>query len=426
MQTLRYGDEGLFVRYIQAILRRANEDAGEIDGIFGRKTLRAVTAFQSKNGLTGDGIVGNLTWAALYPYLCGYRICILREGEHPETLAERFGTELDLLLTANPNTSWSPGAVIVVPMPFDVVYTDLPYSAFLTAAVVEGLQMRYPQLNRFTIGSSVKGRAIEAVRVGEGERKVGVNAAHHANEWITDPLTLVFLERFLKAIASDSAIGGVSARSLYSESSLMLVPLVNPDGVDLVTGAIDENDSYYLSAKALSGYYPSIPFPDGWKANILGVDLNLGYPAGWERARSIKFAQGYTRPGPRDYVGTRPLEAPENRAMAQMTEREQFDRTLSFHTQGEEIYWEYQGEAPQGAKALAERFAEVSGYRLGEVPYNSSFAGYKDWFISVFDRSGFTIEAGKGENPLPISDLESIYQRTEGIFVAALLPNGTT
>lgn len=426
MQTLRYGDRGLFVQYLQTALLRAGETPGEIDGIFGRRTEQALDRFQNRTGLRSDGIAGRLSWAALYPYLVGSAFAVLREGESPEALAARFGTDAERVRVANPSARFEPGESLTVPLPFDVVSTDLPYSSFLTAAVLEGLVLRYPFLVKYGIGSSVMGRTIEAIRIGAGALRVGFNAAHHANEWITTPLLLLFLERYANAFAKDALIGGVSARTLYESATLSLVPLVNPDGVDLVTGALEESDSFYESAKALSGFYPSIAFPDGWKANISGIDPNLGYPAGWENARAIKYAQGFTRPGPRDYVGTRPLEAPETRAMYDLTLRERYDRALAYHTQGGEIYWEYQGYAPRGSYALAQRFSDASGYRVADVPYGSSFAGYKDWVIDALGVNGFTIEAGRGTNPLPIDDLSTIYAENEGIFVAALLDSRST
>lgn len=393
MQTLRFGDTGLFVKYLQTALFRAGEEPGEIDGIFGRKTERALVRLQDRFGIRADGATDRLTRAALYPYLVGSAFRTDRGGK-PET----------------------------VPLGFDVAFTGLPYSSFLTACVLEGLTLRYPFLAKFPIGRSAAGRRIEAIRIGAGPLRVGINAAHHANEWITTPLVLLFLERFAKRFAENGAIGGVSARALYEAATLTLVPLVNPDGVDLVTGAILEGDSFYESAKALSAFYPGIPFPNGWKANIFGVDLNLGYPAGWENARAIKFAQGFVRPGPRDYVGTRPLEAPEDRAMYELTVKERFDRAIAYHTQGGEIYFEYRSYAPQGSLPLAKRFSEASGYSVANVPYGSGFAGYKDWAIDALNMNAFTVEAGRGVNPLPIDDLESLYAENEGVFVAALTP----
>ena len=54
-----------------------------------------------------------------------------------------------------------------------------------------------------------------------------------------------------------------------------------------------------------------------------------------------------------------------------------------------------------------------------DVPYESSFAGYKDWFIQRFRRPGYTIEAGRGENPLPLDQFEEIYRNNLPILVTA-------
>ena len=151
------------------------------------------------------------------------------------------------------------------------------------------------------------------------------------------------------------------------------------------------------------------------------MDLNLQYPAGWLKAREIKFRQGYTKPAPRDYVGRAPLSQRETVALARYTEAVDPDLVLAFHTQGREIYWQF-GDIPvPGARELGEEFARVSGYTLADTPYASSFAGYKDWFIQDFGRPGFTIECGEGENPLPVSQFGEIYRDNLGILVAAAL-----
>lgn len=156
----------------------------------------------------------------------------------------------------------------------------------------------------------------------------------------------------------------------------------------------------------------------GWKfLKSTGVDLNLQFPAGWEEARKIKFAQGFTSPAPRDFVGYGPLTEPESLALYDFTLEHNFNLILAYHTQGQEIYWQFQNYAPEKAEEIGEKFAEVSGYVLAEVPFNSSFAGYKDWFLQTYKKPGYTIEAGLGENPLPISQFDEIYNDNIGILV---------
>ena len=274
----------------------------------------------------------------------------------------------------------------------------------------------FVQLRQLT--TTPGGRPVTAIKIGSGRHTVLISAAHHANEWITAPLILQFLENYGAAIAAGGEIGGENAAELVAGSTLWAVPLVNPDGVDLVTGAATEAE--VSAARLLAENYPDIPFPSGWKADLQGVDLNLQYPAGWLQAREIKYMQGFDRPGPRDYVGRYPLSQRESRALADFTEEIAPDLVLAYHTQGQEIYWQFEDIAVPGAEQLGREFAELSGYALADTPYNSSFAGYKDWFIKQFRRPGYTIEAGLGENPLPIEQLPEIYAANLPLLVRSL------
>jgi len=261
----------------------------------------------------------------------------------------------------------------------------------------------------------VMGKPIYYLDFGEGENRALYNASHHANEWITTPVLLKYIEDISRAYAYNSTIFDMSAEEIYATSKIRFVPAVNPDGIDLVVGEITDGP-YYDNARRLAGNYPNIPFPNGWKANIRGIDLNLQYPAGWAEARRIKFSQGFTQPGPRDYVGSAALSAPESRAMYDLTIDFNPSLTLSYHTQGNTIYWKFLNYEPEGSRAIAERFSEVSGYAVEDTPYESGFAGYKDWFIQEYNRPGYTIEAGLGENPLPISQFRTIYSDNIGIL----------
>ena len=300
-----------------------------------------------------------------------------------------------------------------------IVRTDVPITSADNSRMLQELVQTYPFCRTETIGATAFGRPLQTLVIGQGERRVLFSAAHHANEWITALILLKFAEDLAAAVASDGRIFGVPASTLASGSTIYMVPLVDPDGVDLVTGAIAPGTVPYETARSLADNYPNIPFPDGWKANLLGVDLNLQYPAGWLQAREIKFAQGFTRPGPRDYVGRAPLNQLESRALADYTEAVDPELVLAFHTQGEEIYWQFGGYRIPGARALGEEFARLSGYTLADTPYESSFAGYKDWFIQNWRRPGYTVEAGRGENPLPLSQFDEIYRDCLGILTTA-------
>ena len=301
----------------------------------------------------------------------------------------------------------------------DIVRTDVPMTARLCEETLKALAEAYPFFRLRELTRTVFGRPVWAVEMGEGERHVLYSAAHHANEWITATVLLKFPEQLAKAIRSGGTVYGVPAETILKYTTIHAVPMVDPDGVDLVTGGILPDSKEYEAARMLAGNYPSIPFPDGWKANLRGVDLNLQYPAGWLQAREIKFSQGYTRPGPRDYVGRAPLSQRESRALADYTEAVDPALVLAYHSQGKVIYWQFEDYAVPGARALGEEFARLSGYTLDDTPYESSFAGYKDWFIKTFRRPGYTIEVGEGENPLPLSQFDEIYRDNLGILVTA-------
>jgi len=302
-----------------------------------------------------------------------------------------------------------------------IVNTSVPITSQSCDEMILRIVETYPFCRTEVLANTAFQRPVRTLVIGGGPRKVIYTAAHHANEWITALVLLKFAEELAAAIQSNGQIFGKDAASIAEKTTIYMVPMVNPDGVDLVTGAIQSGNIQYDLAQRLAADYPGIPFPDGWKANLLGVDLNLNYPAGWLQAREIKFSQGYTRPGPRDYVGRAPLNQFETRALAGYTEYIDPELVLAYHAQGKEIYWQFQDYEVPGAEALGQQLADVSGYSLAEVPYNSSFAGYKDWFIQQFLRPGYTIEVGEGENPLPLSQFDEIYRDNLGILVLAAL-----
>lgn len=416
--VLRSGSSGPAVEFLQFSLSRAGFSSGDIDGFFGSKTLDAVRRFQRTHSLTPDGIVGPNTYRRLTPYMQGFLIYTVRPSDTLYQIAQKFGITLKALIAANYGAdplSLNIGQQITIPLPFNVVPTDISFTSTVLEFCIKGLLARYPFLRLNTIGNSVMGKPIYTLSIGTGPNEVFYNASHHANEWITSPLLMKFLEEYCKSYILNTEQLPTSAQFLYNTSTLYIAPMVNPDGVDLVTGLLNSG-TYFDRAKILALNYPAIPFPSGWKANISGTDLNLQYPAGWDDAREIKFGQGFTLPGPRDYVGPSALSAPESRAVYNFTRSNNISLTLSYHSQGEVIYWKYLDFLPPKSEEIARTFGVLSGYAVEETPYASGFAGYKDWFISEYNRPGYTIEVGLGSSPLPLSQFDTIYSDNLGIL----------
>lgn len=418
MQTISRGSSGPDVRVVQSLLNRIGYNAGPVDGIFGSRTYQAVTAFQTNNSLVPDGIVGPATWAVLDRLLRGYDTYTVRPGDTLYQIARAYYTTVDAIITANPGIDPNVimvGQRLVIPYGIDVVTLDVAPTYEIVQRQIEGLKARYPFLETGSIGRSVMGRELYYIRLGTGPREVSYNASHHANESITTPVLMKFAEDYAKAYAAQGSIQGYDIRELYNLTSIYLVPLVNPDGVDLVAYWPNYDDPAFANAARLNR--TGLPLPSVWKANIRGVDLNLNYPADWEKEKEEELEQGITGPAPRDYGGEAPLSEPESRAMADFTRAHNFRIVIAYHTQGEVIYWQFKDYAPPVALTIANQFAAITGYAVEAGTPEAAYAGYKDWFLQEFRRPGYTFEAGRGVNPIPLSQLPSIYQENEGALL---------
>jgi g-D-glutamyl-meso-diaminopimelate peptidase len=422
METLYRGSTGPNVKLVQSLLSRIGYTAGAVDGSFGARTQEAVLRFQRAYGLTPDGVIGPASWAVLERLLLGYDEYTVRAGDTISNIAKRYYTTTNAILTANPGVrpeALSIGQRLTVPYGIDVVYTDIDYTYEIMERQLRGLRARYPFLEVGVLGQSVMGKNLYVVRLGRGSNQVSYNASHHANEWITTPVLMKFIENAARAYAVGGRLGNYSMPDIWSRTSIYLVPMVNPDGVDLVNTWPNYTSGVYQQAAALNK--TGRPLPSVWKANIRGTDLNLNYPADWELEQADEIRQGVTGPAPRDYGGPYPLSEPETVAMTNFTRQHNFRLVIAYHTQGEVIYYQFKNLQPPESTTIAQLFSRVSGYAISANPGEASYAGYKDWFIQDYRRPGFTVEVGVGANPLPITQFPTIYQQNEEILLLGAL-----
>lgn len=410
MRVLKPGMSGSDVMEVQALLAKMGYSPGPADGSFGPRTQSAAAAFQRRSGLVPDGIVGVNTWRALLPFLYGYDTYFVRQGDTLYGVARKYGTSLPLLIAANPGLDpqrLAAGQRITVPFNFNVVDTNIGYTYAVLQRDVLGLKARYPFIETGDIGSSVLGKKLYYLRLGTGPRTVLYNAAHHALEWITSPVLMKFAEDYAKGYALRKRLSGFTPADMWKSVSIYIVPMVNPDGVDLVIDGLQPGNPYYDDL--ISWNNGSMDFSQDWEANIRGVDLNHNYNAAWEESKEAEEAMGITGPGPTRYSGEYPESEPESRAMAGLTRSLNPRLVMAYHSQGEVIFWNFENLAPPEAQAIGKRLSALSGYELAAPEGIASYAGYKDWFIQDYRRPGYTIEVGQGKNPLPISQFDTIY-----------------
>ena len=283
------------------------------------------------------------------------------------------------------------------------------------------LNARYPFLEIETIGKSVLGRSLYCLRLGEGHHEVFYNGAHHSLEWVTSLLLMKFAENLCSSLFDKSTLAGFDTSAIWRNSSIYIVPMVNPDGIDLVLNGIKNDHPYYQDLLIWNGNCDD--FKSRWQANCRGVDLNHNYDAAWEKSKEAETSYGIIGPGPTRYSGPYPESEPETQSMVRFTRGHDFRLVLAFHSQGSVIYWNFMDSAPTSFRQLGLILASDSGYELDETTGISSFSGYKDWFIKEFARPGFTVEVGLGKNPLPLSQFESIYHANLPLLLhASLLP----
>lgn len=258
---------------------------------------------------------------------------------------------------------------------------------------------RYEICRISSIGKSLCGRTLHLLKIGTGPVPVLYAGAFHGMEWITSAMLLHFCRRLCQAQESGLTVYQIPMRPLLREITLYCVPMVNPDGVEIS-----------LHGESAAGDYA--PVCTGkthrWQANARGVDINHNFDAGWHVLHEMEQNAGITGPGPTRYGGHYPESEPETTAITALCRKIPFAMAIAFHTQGEEIYWQYGQHTPKISRAIAERLAQASGYQVSQPEALASMGGFKDWFIDTFHRPGFTVEAGKGRNPLPFTQLPAI------------------
>lgn len=282
--------------------------------------------------------------------------------------------------------------------------------------IINEIANEYSFIKCDTLSKSLCLRKIDYIKLGNMSEVILFAGAFHGMEWLTSLLLLHFIKSICYSINYNKPISDIHISRFLKKRGLIVIPCVNPDGVEISLTGPQSAKKYKELVSLISNGNTS-----NWQANARGVDINHNFNADWYNLHIMEQKSGILGPSKTRYGGAFPESEPETRAITKLCRSINIKHAVAFHSQGEEIYWEYGINTPKKSKLMAQVMAASSGYTMSEPEGLAVGGGFKDWFIQKLKRPAFTIEIGYGKNPLPLSDLKDIYNKLEETLVLNLI-----
>ncbi len=284
------------------------------------------------------------------------------------------------------------------------------------------LQGRYgAHLQVHAIGTSLDGRTLYEAVLGnpDAPKHILIHGGIHAREYMTPLLVMKQLE-YGAEFYDTGTFRGEPYSGILNSVAVHFVPMVNPDGIALSQFGLDAIRSEELRQQIQQAYQEDLAqgrtresfdrYLTHWKTNGRGVDLNQNFPANWDLVTASPVPSYGT------YKGPSPLSEPESQALADLVNSRTWSATVSYHSMGNVIYWDYPGNQVQQASGeLATVVAGLTGYQT--LP-SSGHGGFKDWTqIKENPVPGITVEVGSVSCPLPLSQYQDIWSSNWQVWI---------
>ena len=279
--------------------------------------------------------------------------------------------------------------------------------------VFKEINEKYKSIETGVLAKSILSSEIHYYKIGCGRRNIISVGAHHGMEHITSAVLYNIIEKMGDFLTRDRAAYGTNIPFLLQKFTFWFIPCLNPDGVDI---SLFEKPPSPLCERILQmngGENLKL-----WQANARGVDLNHNYDFRFAEYKIIETENGIL-PGRTRFSGEDPESEAETRALANLVRVIAPDLILSFHTQGEEVYVRPRGS--EKASRIGKICAKILEYELSLPTGLADYGGLSDYAGEILGLTSLTVELGKGENPLPYSLLQSIFERV--FKLDCLMPN---
>lgn len=299
--------------------------------------------------------------------------------------------------------------------PQHCVYPYQAYSHDFVVSDANKLAKMYPEIIKVgSIGQSVEGRDLVLIEFGKGDKKIFVCGTHHAREYISTTYLMYAIDRFAYMYKTGMNETGYDIKAILDNVTFCIVPMVNPDGVNLVQNGINAVlDPEKVAAMKITegkenGYR-------AWKANINGVDPNWNYDKDW-----FKYREKTSSPASTGYNGTEPNTEPETRAVAAYVDSQPFEAYLSMHTQGKLLYWAEDITNPTNLGALVQKDTGFSLIREDTAKKLNGVGGsFFDYVFRKYGKATMTVELCNyiGPKPYPDASFDKVWAPAKNVLL---------
>lgn len=246
-----------------------------------------------------------------------------------------------------------------------------------TTECVKMIVRRYGEvLNIAYIYRSTQGRNIYVLKLGRGKRKILFVAAIHGREYVSASF-LLYSTEFYARMCTEKSISDAKIQKLFEEYSFYIVPVCNPDSVEI----------------ALGKEIPCADIPDfcayTFKDNANGVNINANFPFEWQEVPLFRHRGRYA------------ASEKETGNLMCLCEKENFEKMISLHSRGGCLYWRDAGNKEiKGDSELAQNISDMC--RLAICPVSEDVkaysGGFENWFRYKYGRPAICVELVSDEN----------------------------
>ena len=273
---------------------------------------------------------------------------------------------------------------------------------------ITALQLQFPDsVTTGSIGTTALGRNIPYFTIGNtaSGHNILIQSTVHAREYLATQVVMKMAEYYL-----------TNRQDILQNVCFWIVPMGNPDGVDIA-----QFGTVHITDEATKNFVLQTGHTTEWKANAMGVDINRNFDIGWTQLTPRVNGRSYM-----NYKGDAAVTENETKALVAFASARQYDAFISYHMQGNVIYYDEPGNTTENSARstqLAKAVANVNGYELRNL--NKAVAtnevqqgGFTDWVQIVFNKPAITIEVGSSLPPQAQNSVSSIYNRNHDTWAA--------